>query len=272
MPSIFADLEKLQQEANVRQHKQPSDDERQAGLAQSGENCNTLESNQGVGAASPENSESGVENSEAGHRLNQVEIARSVVASEIRSLGERIFPMLKSLQERMDQLEAKTSVQMKNFESRLTGLQNSLGEIRDLCHEFDQQTGKRADDPQDWTSDDVDDWLASIGMSQPVRQRFLDLEIDGELLVMLQRRDLTKDFGILEVADKKSVDTLSNALDTLRSSYGINLEMSMSGSEAGSPAAAASAARNRPSPTQSIERAVELDRTKKRLHEIGMSF
>eukprot|EP00946_MAST-07B_sp_MAST-7B-sp1_P002966 g2966.t1 len=48
---------------------------------------------------------------------------------------------------------------------------------------------------QQWGAADVDQWLLFIGTKEAVRRRFLELEIDGEMLSLLEKSDLVGGIG-----------------------------------------------------------------------------
>ena len=152
----------------------------------------------------------------------------------------------------------------------------------------------------EWTVNDVDQWLMLIGTKEAVRRRFLQLEIDGEMLSLLEKSDLGGDvseagvktgmdipkaFGgtIQEGADE--VNRLMIEISKLKVAHGSSISpgtldeatdgedgvsdyTSSAASPASSKGSPSTLSKNDMSPT-STDRAVELESIRKQLASYG---
>jgi hypothetical protein len=73
----------------------------------------------------------------------------------------------------------------------------------------------------DWGTNDVDRWLLKWGANDAVRQRFAEIEIDGEMLSLLERNDIEGDMGLLELTSARMVERLLEEIDILKNEHGI---------------------------------------------------
>ena len=56
-----------------------------------------------------------------------------------------------------------------------------------------------------WSSKDVDEWLASEGFGEDIRKLFSKQNISGDVLVALTEEDMKTDLGILKLADRRQL-------------------------------------------------------------------